>query len=75
VLRPVYLAGLVLYLLADLAVSAGIARQAGWGHLGRLLVVFPSLHLAYGLGYWAGILRFGPPWRREGQHGQAGQHG
>ena len=75
VLRTVYLTGLALYLLADLVASAAIAQRAGWRHLWRLLVVFPSLHLAYGLGYWAGILRFGPPWRREGQHGQAGQHG
>ncbi len=64
-LRLPYLAGLALYLLADLAVSVRIASHAGWRHLPRLLLTFPTLHLAYGLGFWAGVIRFGPPWQRE----------
>jgi succinoglycan biosynthesis protein ExoA len=63
-LRPFYLAGLALYALSTLAVSARIAARAGWRHLLRLPPVFVSLHLAYGLGFWAGVARFGPPWRR-----------
>jgi glycosyltransferase involved in cell wall biosynthesis len=68
-LRPFYLAGLGLYLLAALIASAAIASRAGWRHFLRLLVVFPSLHLAYGMGFWAGIQRFGPAWRKVKQHG------
>lgn len=35
-----------------------------WRHFLRLPIVFATLHLSYGLGFWGGILRFGPPWRR-----------
>ena len=64
VLRPAYLGGLVLYAAANLAASIGIARRAGWRHLTRLPLAFATLHLAYGLGFWAGVARFGPPWRQ-----------
>jgi glycosyltransferase involved in cell wall biosynthesis len=74
-LRPLYVAGLGLYLLADLIVSVTIAARAGWRHLLRLFVVFPSLHLAYGFGFWAGILRFGPPWWRTRSITPAGSAG
>jgi glycosyltransferase involved in cell wall biosynthesis len=63
-LRIAYLSGLALYALIDLLISARIAARAGWRHLLRLLLVFPTLHLSYGLGFWRGIFRFGPPWRR-----------
>jgi glycosyltransferase involved in cell wall biosynthesis len=68
-LRPVYLGGLLLYALLNLGVSAAIAARAGWRHLLRLLLAFATLHLAYGLGFWAGVLRFGPPWRRGKRNG------
>jgi succinoglycan biosynthesis protein ExoA len=68
VLRPIYLAGLALYLLVNLAVSIRLAAREGWQHLLRLPVTFVILHAAYGLGYWAGLLRFGPPWRRTMRH-------
>lgn len=64
-LRLPYAAGLALYLLIDLVVSIRIAARAGWRHLLRLPFIFPILHLSYGLGFWAGLLRFGPPWRRD----------
>jgi succinoglycan biosynthesis protein ExoA len=63
-LRLAYLAGLLVYLVANMAVSIRIAARAGWRHALRLPIVFPTLHLSYGLGFWSGILRFGPPWRR-----------
>jgi succinoglycan biosynthesis protein ExoA len=63
-LRLPYLAGLVSYALANLAVSTRIAAGEGWQHLPRLPLAFAILHLAYGLGFWAGVTRFGPPWRR-----------
>jgi glycosyltransferase involved in cell wall biosynthesis len=69
VLRPLYLGGLVLYALVNLIVSAHIAAHEGWRHLFRLPLAFVSLHLAYGLGFWAGIARFGPPWRKARRHG------
>jgi succinoglycan biosynthesis protein ExoA len=64
ILRPQYLGGLVLYTMANLNVSIQIARKVGWHHLARLPLTFTTLHLAYGLGFWAGVARFGPPWRQ-----------
>jgi glycosyltransferase involved in cell wall biosynthesis len=63
-LRPPYLAGLALYALVDLLVSGRIAAQAGWRHLLRLPLVFLVLHLSYGLGFWRGVVHFGPPRQR-----------
>jgi hypothetical protein len=60
-LRLAYLAGLLVYLVANLAVSMRIAAQTGWQQILRLPIVFVILHLSYGLGFWAGIVRFGPP--------------
>ncbi len=60
-LRLIYIGGLALYLLANLIVSISIAARHGWSHLPRLPLVFAILHLAYGLGFWAGLIRFGPP--------------
>ena len=54
-------AGLLAYLVANLAVSMRIAGRAGWRHFLRLPLVFTTLHLAYGLGFWAGMTRFGLP--------------
>ena len=54
-------AGLLVYLVANLAVSIRIASRAGWRHFLRLPLVFTTLHLAYGLGFWAGMTRFGLP--------------
>jgi succinoglycan biosynthesis protein ExoA len=63
-LRLAYLAGLLVYLVANLVVSVRIAARTGWKHFLRLPIAFAILHLSYGLGFWAGIVRFGPPWRR-----------
>jgi glycosyltransferase involved in cell wall biosynthesis len=68
-LRPLYLGGLALYIAANLAVSLHIASRTAWQHMLRLPVAFATLHLAYGLGFWMGILRFGPPWKREPKDG------
>jgi succinoglycan biosynthesis protein ExoA len=67
-LRPVYLGGLACYLLVSLAVSCSIAARAGWQHLPRLPLAFAVLHLAYGSGFWAGLARFGLPWKRVKHH-------
>lgn len=69
ILRPFYLTGLVLYALASLAASAHIATSAGWRHLWRLPLAFATLHLAYGLGFWAGVAHFGLPRGKAGSDG------
>jgi succinoglycan biosynthesis protein ExoA len=69
VLRPLYLGGLALYLVVNVGVSVHTAAREGWRYLARLPLAFATLHLAYGLGYWTGIGRFGPPWRRPKRHG------
>jgi GT2 family glycosyltransferase len=43
------------------AFAVNLARRHGWRYLPGLLTTFPSLHVAYGLGYLAGFLRFGVP--------------
>lgn len=42
-----------------LAVSLALGRRHGWRYVPRLLLTFPTLHLAYGAGFWWGWLR--PP--------------
>ena len=60
--RPVWwLLGLVLalYAVANAAASLSVGRAHGLDHTPRLLVIHPILHLSYGLGFLAGLLRFG----------------
>jgi succinoglycan biosynthesis protein ExoA len=59
---PAALAGL--YLLANLGASAITAAQKGWRLFPVLPVVFATLHLSYGLGFWGGLVRF---WNRWGE--------
>jgi succinoglycan biosynthesis protein ExoA len=49
---------LFLYLVANLAASLSLGRAHGGHHVPRLLVIHPILHLSYGLGFLAGLLRF-----------------
>ncbi len=51
------------YLAADLAASAALARRHGWRYLLILPAVFPCLHLGYGSGFLAGLVRFAGRWR------------
>jgi cellulose synthase/poly-beta-1,6-N-acetylglucosamine synthase-like glycosyltransferase len=64
-LRIFYLAGLILYVLANLSVSVLTAARSGWRHFPVLPPAFAALHVGYGLGFWGGLVRFGSPWRRE----------
>jgi hypothetical protein len=64
-----YLAVTALYAMSNLAISCSLALQAGWRHILRLPLAFATLHAAYGFGFWAGMLRFGPPWRANKLHG------
>jgi GT2 family glycosyltransferase len=60
-LRLAYLAGLLVYLITNLVVSMRIAARTRWKHFLRLPIAFAILHLSYGLGFWAGMVRFGLP--------------
>ncbi len=51
------------YLAAVLAASVDLARRHGWRHLPVLPAVFPCLHLGYGSGFLAGLVRFAHRWR------------
>ncbi len=58
-----FLAGLLMvYLAADLAASGRIAGHHGWRYAIALPVVFPTLHLSYGLGFLLGLVRFAGRW-------------
>ncbi len=50
------------YTLANLAASVRIATGHGWRHLPRLPLVFATLHLFYGSGFLAGLIRFADSW-------------
>ena len=54
-------AGLGLYGLAVLAVSAGELERGGPRDAAALPLVFVCMHLSWGPGFLAGSLRFGPP--------------
>jgi succinoglycan biosynthesis protein ExoA len=49
---------LSLYLAANLGASLSLGRAHDGHHVPRLLVIHPVLHLSYGLGFLAGLLRF-----------------
>ncbi len=49
---------LTLYAIADFAASLSLGARAGWTHVPRLLIIHPILHISYGLGFLAGLLKF-----------------
>ncbi len=44
------------YLLANLAASTIAARHGGWRYLPILPIVFTTIHFAWGLGFWYGLM-------------------
>jgi glycosyltransferase involved in cell wall biosynthesis len=50
-----------LYAAANLAASVAAARRYGWGTLAYMPAVFATYHVSYGLGFFAGLLRFLAP--------------
>lgn len=50
------------YALANLAASAVTASKKGWRHMTLLPPVYAILHVSYGLGFLAGLLRFWNRW-------------
>lgn len=51
------------YTLANLLASMAAARRHGWRHLRRLPLTFAILHIGYGLGFLAGLVRFWDRWK------------
>lgn len=52
------------YLTANLLASIWTAHKNRWSYLFLLPAVYGSLHLSYGLGFLAGLIRFAHRWRR-----------
>lgn len=50
------------YLLVNLAASILTASRRGWKHLPLLPLVFPILHVSYGLGFLVGLVKFTNRW-------------
>jgi glycosyltransferase involved in cell wall biosynthesis len=48
-----------LYLLLLLLGSLAAAVKFGWRHLPLLPVIYPIIHVAWGAGFWWGIIRYG----------------
>ena len=44
------------YLLANLVASTIAARRGGWRYLPILPIVFATIHFAWGLGFWVGLM-------------------
>jgi glycosyltransferase involved in cell wall biosynthesis len=57
-LRWLYLAAILLYVVGNLVYSVRAGAPHGLGMIARLPGVFLTLHLAYGLGFWAGVAHF-----------------
>jgi glycosyltransferase involved in cell wall biosynthesis len=51
----------VVYMLANLFASAVCARNRAWRYLPLLPLTFATIHFSWGLGFWAGLFRFGVP--------------
>jgi glycosyltransferase involved in cell wall biosynthesis len=49
------------YVLANVFASALCARNRGWRYLPILPLTFAIIHFSWGLGFWAGLFRFGIP--------------
>lgn len=60
-LLPVWGGVVLLYVVLTVIVSFRLAAAQGWALFGRLLLVFPTIHLAWGCGFWVGVIR---PFRR-----------
>ena len=51
------------YALANLAASTTVARRSGWRHFPVLPAAFTAVHLGYGLGFLAGLVKFRRRWQ------------
>ena len=55
---------LVPYLCAALLATIAVAARKGWRYLPVLPIAFATMHLAYGIGFLLGMIRFGLRARR-----------
>jgi hypothetical protein len=55
------------YLLVDLGASVIIVSRHGWRYLSLLPLVFPILHISYGLGFLVGLIKFADRWGGKAQ--------
>ncbi len=62
-----------IYAIANLAISLWLAANRGWPHMMRLPLVFVILHLGYGSGFLAGLIRFADRWGRRSKHPATGK--
>lgn len=62
ILRPLSLIIPLFYLIANLGASLWTASKHGWRSFPLLPIIFAILHLSYGLGFLAGILKFWNRW-------------
>ncbi len=53
------------YFAANLTASAWAASRHGWSYLPLLIIVYIVLHLSYGLGFLAGLVKFANRWREQ----------
>jgi glycosyltransferase involved in cell wall biosynthesis len=47
----------IAYASVVLVESARVARRFGWDVFARVAIIFPTMHVAHGLGVWSGLLR------------------
>ena len=64
--RRLWSATLAAYGLAAVTASVAVARRAGWRHLPVLPAAFAAMHLGYGGGFLAGLVRFAHRWGDRG---------
>jgi hypothetical protein len=50
------------YALALAAATASVARRHGWQHFPLVMTAFAAMHVSWGAGFLAGLLRFGHRW-------------
>ncbi|MBW2341513.1 MAG: glycosyltransferase family 2 protein [Deltaproteobacteria bacterium] len=62
ILFSLLLSILMSYIVTNIFFSFRITRKEGWKYLPLLPVVFSTLHLSYGMGFLAGLIKFISKW-------------
>lgn len=70
--RRAWTASLGAYAFAALTASVSVARRAGWRHLPVLPAAFAAVHVGYGTGFLAGLVRFRARWGDRGTSDRRG---
>lgn len=58
-----FLAAPGLYLAANLLAAVSLSAQYGWKYMFYLPAIFFILHFSYGIGFWAGMIKFSDRWK------------